>query len=86
MALPSAPGPQPAQPLGAQVGLSHGADGLAQVLAEPSRALQGGFSGEAQAEGAHGRRMADDLDRLLDLLPEPVRLALAPSEARDQLL
>ena len=30
--------------------------------------------------------MADDLDRLLDLLPEPVRLALAPPEARDQLL
>lgn len=30
--------------------------------------------------------MADDLDRLLDLLPEPVRLALAAPEARDQLL
>jgi stage III sporulation protein SpoIIIAA len=30
--------------------------------------------------------MADDLDRLLELLPEPVRLALAPIEARDQLL
>lgn len=30
--------------------------------------------------------MADDLDRLLELLPEPVRLALAAPEARDQLL
>ena len=30
--------------------------------------------------------MAGDLDRLLELLPEPVRQALAPPEARDQLL
>jgi len=30
--------------------------------------------------------MADDLDRLLELLPEPVRQALASPEARDQLL
>jgi stage III sporulation protein SpoIIIAA len=30
--------------------------------------------------------MADDLDRLLELLPEPVRRALASPEARDQLL
>lgn len=57
MALPSAPGPQPAPP-----------------------------PGSPQVDGAHLQRMADDLDRLLELLPEPVRLALAPLEAREQLL
>ena len=32
------------------------------------------------------QRITDDLDRLLDLLPEPVQEALKPSERRDQLL
>ena len=31
-------------------------------------------------------RITDDLDRLLDLLPEPVQAALKPDERRDQLL
>ena len=32
------------------------------------------------------QRITDDLDRLLEVLPEAVREALAPAEARDQLL
>ncbi len=32
------------------------------------------------------QRITDDLDRLLEVLPDPVREALAPPEARDQLL
>ncbi|MFZ9850722.1 MAG: AAA family ATPase, partial [Vulcanococcus sp.] len=32
------------------------------------------------------QRITDDLDRLLAVLPEPVRRALEPAEARDQLL
>ncbi|MEK9631921.1 MAG: AAA family ATPase, partial [Synechococcus sp.] len=32
------------------------------------------------------QRITDDLDRLLEVLPEAVRGALAPAEARDQLL
>ena len=31
-------------------------------------------------------RITDDLDRLLDLLPDPVQVALKPLERRDQLL
>ena len=78
MAFPSAPGPQPAPPWGGPLAQS---PGVGFVL--PS---DGGPAGDHQGEGANLRRMADDLDRLLDLLPEPVRLALAPIEARDQLL
>ena len=32
------------------------------------------------------QRITDDLDRLLEVLPEAVREALAPTEAREQLL
>ena len=32
------------------------------------------------------QRITDDLDRLLEVLPEPVRAALEPPEARQQLL
>ena len=87
MALPSAPGPQPDQPLGLPLDQSPGAAGW---VGPSARDRAGGFLGERpgdlQADGANLQRMADDLDRLLDLLPEPVRLALAPPEARDQLL
>jgi len=86
MALPSAHGPQPDQPLGPACAQSLGAGWVGPPARHPTAGFPGERPGNLQGDGTNLQRMADDLDRLLELLPEPVRLALAAPEARDQLL
>ena len=86
MALPAALGPQPDQPLGPALAQAPGAGSVGPAAGDPAELGAGERPGELQGDGANLQRMADDLDRLLELLPGPVRLALAAPEARDQLL
>ena len=86
MALPSAHGPQPDQPLGPACAQSLGAGWVGPPARHPTAGFPGERPGNLQGDWTNLQRMADDLDRLLELLPEPVRLALAAPEARDQLL
>jgi len=86
MALPSAPGPQPDQPLGPPRAQALGAGWVGAPARDPAAGSLGERPGDLQGDRTNLQRMADDLDRLLELLPEPVRLALAAPEARDQLL
>lgn len=86
MALPSAPGAQPDQPLALPLAQSPAARGAGPSLGDLAPRFPRDHPGDSQGDGANLQRMADDLDRLLELLPEPVRLALAAPEARDQLL
>ena len=86
MALPSAPGAQPDQPLALPLAQSPAARGAGPSLGDLAPSFPRDHPGDSQGDGANLQRMADDLDRLLELLPEPVRLALAAPEARDQLL
>jgi len=86
MALPSALGPQPDQPLGPPLAQPPWAGWVGPSDGDPAAVFLAERPGDAWVDGANLQRMADDLDRLLELLPGPVRQALAPPEARDQLL
>ncbi len=85
MALPSAPGPQPDQPLGPPRAQPLGAGWVGAQARDSAAGCPGERPGDLQGDRTNLQRMADDLDRLLELLPGPVRLALAAPEARDQL-
>ena len=86
MAFPSAPGAQPDQPLALPLAQSPAARGAGPSPGDVAPTFPREHPGDSQGDGANLQRMADDLDRLLELLPEPVRLALAAPDARDQLL
>lgn len=86
MAFPSAHGAQPDQPLALPLAQSPAARGAGLSPGDVAPTFPREHPGDSQGDGANLQRMADDLDRLLELLPEPVRLALAAPEARDQLL
>ena len=86
MALPSALGPQPDQPLGPPLAQPPWAGWVGPSDGDPAAVFLAERPGDVQVDGSNLQRMADDLDRLLELLPGPVRQALAPPEARDQLL